>query len=97
MRSLPAVLLLALAAAPAAATSPVAEVICAPTPEMEARLSAQYGEVKKGLGMRDPEAVMEIWTSPRGSWTLVMAYAAGQSCIVAMGEDWADLAPADPA
>lgn len=86
------------AGAPAAASSPIAEVICAPREQMVARLKQQFGEQRQGAGLRDPETMMEVWSSPdRGTWTLVMAYADGRSCIVAMGEDWADLAPPDPA
>ena len=32
-----------------------------------------------------------------GDWTMVIAYASGTSCIVAMGEHWSVLAPQDPA
>ena len=38
--------------------------------------------------LRDPETVLEVWTSPQGRWTLVQSHANGQSCIVAMGENW---------
>ncbi|WP_302478001.1 hypothetical protein [Ruegeria arenilitoris] len=31
---------------------------------------------------------MEVWTSRSGAWTMVITYANGTSCIVAMGEDW---------
>lgn len=43
------------------------------------------------MGVRDPEQVMEVWTDPRGHWTMVVRYASGTSCIVAMGEDWITL------
>jgi hypothetical protein len=40
---------------------------------------------------------MELWSSARGDWTLVVSYATGLRCIVAMGEAWDSLAPPDPA
>ena len=51
------------------------------------------GEDRVLTGLRGPEQVMELWRSDRGDWTLVMRYASGQSCIVAMGEHLSQLAP----
>jgi hypothetical protein len=34
---------------------------------------------------------MEVWTDAHGDWTLVVRYAHGLSCIVAMGEHWQSL------
>jgi hypothetical protein len=72
--------------------SPIAEVVCAPSEEMQGRLERTQGVVRSAVGVRDPDQVMEVWTSPDGGrWALVVAYAAGTSCIVAMGEHWSDL------
>lgn len=90
--------LIALAAAPAAATSPIAEIICAPRGEMVQKLTRQFGETQAGVGIRGPESVMEVWTSPQsGDWTLVMSYTDGKSCIIAMGQNWESLQGMDPA
>ncbi|MEM9637104.1 MAG: hypothetical protein AAGA94_05610 [Pseudomonadota bacterium] len=40
---------------------------------------------------------MEVWTDRQGDWTMVVRYASGTSCIVAMGEHWTELDPHDPA
>ena len=82
---------------PAAAASPIAEVICAPTPALHARLTRQFGERQSASGLRGPDEVMEVWTDQQGDWTLVITYASGTSCIVAMGEHWASTNPPDPA
>ncbi|WP_172293530.1 hypothetical protein [Pseudoruegeria sp. HB172150] len=82
------VLLACLAAAPAKA-NPIPEIICAPTGTMYTRLSREYLAERRGTGMRAPDQIMEIWEAPStGEWTLLMTYANGRSCIVAMGEDW---------
>ena len=73
--------------------SPIAEIICAPTPEMEQRLALNFGASRTALGMRSHEQLMELWTAPHGDWVLVASYAAGKSCILAMGEDWQTLGP----
>ena len=73
---------------PLAAHTPIAEVICAPRAEMAQRLSQTYGARLAGQGVRNIEMVVEVWTTPRGDWTLVQSYAEGQACIIAMGEGW---------
>ena len=89
-------LALALPASQSAAASPIADVICEPTDRMTQRLTAQLHSRRQHMGLRGPEQVMEIWTDRRGDWTMVIAYASGQSCIVAMGEAWTDIAPTAP-
>lgn len=86
-----------LATLPAVAGSPIAEVLCAPRAEMVQWLSVQYGSRLAGMGMRNVEMVMEVWTDPRGDWTLVQSYTDGTSCILAMGEAWEMLPLPDPA
>ena len=89
---------LALSAGPAAASSPIAEVICDGRDAMEQRLSTRMRSTRQATGLRGPEQVMEVWTDPAGDWTLVVTYATGTSCIVAMGEAWQDMRqPRDPA
>ncbi|WP_101067323.1 hypothetical protein [Roseovarius salinarum] len=87
---------LALPAVPVPAASPIAEVICEPTPRMERKLRREFGETRVARGLRGVEQVMEVWTDARGDWTLVVRYASGTSCIVAMGEDWQGM-PETPA
>ncbi len=81
-------------ASPAFAGSPIAEILCEPRDRMEQRLSQTFIATRSALGVRSPDQVMEVWTDARGDWALVMRYANGQSCIVAMGEDWMTVVPA---
>ncbi|WHZ34232.1 hypothetical protein [Sagittula sp. MA-2] len=76
------------APAPAAAQSPIADIICAPTPQMEKRLASHRNITKAASGLRNPEEVLEVWTGAEGTWTMVIRYASGTSCIVAMGDAW---------
>lgn len=98
-RAVVSLAILGLSAVPAAAASPIAEVICAPSAELTDRLERQFGESLRAQGLRDRETMLEVWSSDRtGRWTLVMSYASGQSCIVAMGEHWDQIpVPQDPA
>ncbi|EIE52015.1 hypothetical protein AL036_14925 [Salipiger aestuarii] len=82
---------------PALAASPIAEVLCEPSPRMAHRMTSRFGASLASTGLRNPEEVVELWLDDRGDWTMIIAYASGTSCIVAMGEGWSDLSPRDPA
>ena len=82
----------------ALAASPVAEVLCEPTQVMRDRLTRRLGVTRAATGIRDREQIMEVWTDRQGDWTMVVTYASGTSCIVAMGEHWIEESPhRDPA
>lgn len=81
---------LLLLSGPAMAESPIAEVICLPRAELVQRLA---GAEVVGAGLRDAEAVLEVWARPSGDWTLVQTYANGVACILAMGEAWEAVVP----
>lgn len=83
-------ILLAALAGPAAAESPIAEVICVPREELLLRL--RNAELT-GTGLRYEDAILEVWAEPSGDWTLVQSYADGTACILAMGEDWEAIRP----
>ncbi|SFI52023.1 hypothetical protein [Celeribacter neptunius] len=73
----------------------IGEVLCGTEEEIHAKLTRQFGAVKAGEGLRDPDAMLEIWTNPKsGDWTLVQSYAGGRTCILAMGEYWEMITPA---
>ncbi len=74
----------------ALAETPLAEVICAPRSEIVSRL---HGATLSGSGLRDAEAVLEVWAKPSGDWVLVQSYANGTACILAMGEAWEATVP----
>lgn len=82
---------------PALATSPIADILCAPTHDLTQKLTHQYGEQRFARGTQGPDQVMEVWTDDRGDWTLVITYATGTSCIVAMGENWDRVQAENPA
>ncbi len=76
--------------APAMAETPIAEVICAPRAEIVERLQ---GATVSGSGLRDQDAVLEVWAKSSGDWVLVQSYANGTACILAMGEAWEAVTP----
>ncbi|MEO1679249.1 MAG: hypothetical protein AAFU80_13945 [Pseudomonadota bacterium] len=64
---------------------PIAQILCAPSAEMRDKLRGQFGADRIWQGLRSPDEVVELWEDERGDWTLVIAYANGNVCIVAMG------------
>ena len=83
-------ILLLIISGPAGAQTSIAEMICAPRAEILTRLA---GAKVAGAGLRDTEAVLEVWTKASGDWTLVQSYANGTACILAMGEAWEAVEP----
>ena len=81
-----------LIAVPASA-NPIADVICDTTLRMEKRLEETLRAERTASGMRSGAQIMEVWTDPEGDWALVMRYATGTSCIVAMGAHWEQNGP----
>ncbi|NOD62871.1 hypothetical protein GS646_05565 [Ruegeria sp. HKCCD4315] len=75
-------------ALPVQAQSPIAEILCEPTPRLHQKLKGQFRSERVATGIRGPEQIMEVWSNPRGDWTMVVTYATGTSCIVAMGDNW---------
>lgn len=65
------------------------DVICDDSSRMIKTLKETRGAKRQGMGLRDPETMLEVWVTVRnGDWVIVQNYANGTSCIVAMGEHW---------
>jgi hypothetical protein len=62
------------------------------------RLSTGYGESFTGGGLRNTEAIFEVWASEEaGTWTILMTLPSGQTCVMAAGTDWRGALPETPA
>ncbi|MDF0602342.1 hypothetical protein P1J78_16505 [Psychromarinibacter sp. C21-152] len=86
--ALPLAVLLAAPDLPALA-QPGDGVICAEREVIVARLREDFGEGPTGGGVMSRDQLMEIWSSPEtGSWTALMTFADGTSCIVGSGMNW---------
>jgi hypothetical protein len=75
--------------APVLAAAQMADVSCDDTARMAHTLTKVLGAERQGMGLRDPETMLEVWvTRGSGGWMIVQTYANGTSCIVALGEHW---------
>ena len=83
--------------APIFASAKMSDVSCDDSARMHTMLTEVLRAERQGMGLRDPETMLEVWVSPRdGEWMIVQNYANGTSCIVAMGEHW-EASLAEPA
>ncbi|MEM9248119.1 MAG: hypothetical protein AAGB05_05395 [Pseudomonadota bacterium] len=74
---------------PTLAQANMADVSCDDSARLLTKLTEVLGAERQGVGLRDPETMLEIWvTRSSGDWIIVQNYANGTSCIVAMGEHW---------
>lgn len=75
----------------------MSDVSCDDSVRMAETLTEVMGAKRQGMGLRDPETMLEVWVTARnGDWLIVQNYANGTSCIVAMGEHW-EVPRANPA
>lgn len=70
----------------AAQTAPQVDAVCFRHEELQANLARDYQERQSAYGRVGDDAIMEIYASDTGTWTLVMTDTAGNSCVVAAGD-----------
>ena len=46
------------------------------------------GEKPTSIGLTVRGQIMEIFTSPKGNWTIVITHPNGMSCVVSTGTNW---------
>jgi hypothetical protein len=64
---------------------------CAPRGEVVKVLNAKYQESQRALGLINEKAMMEVYISPAGTWTMVVTNEAGIACVLAAGEAWDEM------
>lgn len=70
---------------------------CAPRLDVLQRLAQTYGETRRGIGMAQQGAVMEVFASDdTGTWTITVTLPNGLTCLVAAGEAYETLDEALP-
>lgn len=56
-------------------------------------LAAKYKESAKALGIANQTNLVEIFTSEKGTWTIMVTQPTGKTCIIAAGSSWEDMKP----
>ena len=73
--------------APAASAQPV----CGSHGTVSDKLKESYAEAPVSMGVTLGGGVIEVYASPKGTWTLVITQPNGVSCLIAAGQDWEEL------
>ncbi len=66
----------------------LAEVPCAERGEIVKKLSDEYKEKAQAVGVINPNAVVEVFVSENGTWTIIATGTDGKSCVLSAGEGW---------
>ena len=64
------------------------EPTCAARSEVIDALKRQYNESQVGVGLTVEGAAVELLASKNGSWTILLSFPRGKSCLVIAGEQW---------
>ena len=54
-------------------------------------LNTKFKEARRVMGVVNAKAVMEIFMSQQGTWTVVVTDTSGTACIIAAGQDWQEV------
>jgi hypothetical protein len=67
---------------------------CASRDFVLTQLAERYGESRQGAGLAANGALVEVFASASGTWTMIVTTADQRTCLVASGQGWE--AHADP-
>lgn len=68
--------------------NPAPSTICGVRNEMVRALHDQFREEPQAVGQVDDQAVIEVFVSNTGTWTILATGTDGMSCLVASGDGW---------
>ena len=51
-------------------------------------LKKHFGEKRSAVGVTANGRLIEIMTGPQGSWTILVSYPGGPTCLILNGEGW---------
>jgi len=77
---------LAMLATPAMAQQQ--QMACGERTGLLEHLKDKFKESAAGVGMTGNGAVIELMTSESGSWSLILTFPSGRSCLMATGDGW---------
>ena len=82
---------LALFALPAQAQQGAQQAACGLRGDMVTKLSSQFGETRRGIGIGKKNRILEVFASEAtGTWTITVTLPDGRMCLVASGQAWED-------
>lgn len=61
---------------------------CGPRAEIVQKLGDEYKENQQAVGYVNETAVLEVFVSAKGTWTIIATGTDGNSCLLSAGKDW---------
>jgi hypothetical protein len=74
-----------------AATPAQAQMMCGQRAEIIQSIDQKYQERPSAFGLSGDKMMIELYTSEKGTWTMLMTRPGGVSCIMAVGQSWENL------
>ena len=68
-----------------------AQAMCGERRAIVATLDKTYSETPVSVGLASNGAIIEIFASPTGTFTIILTRPNGLTCVMAAGENWEDL------
>ncbi|TQV83575.1 hypothetical protein [Denitrobaculum tricleocarpae] len=87
------------AASAVTATASAQTISCGEREAILETLKERYHEGRTAFGITADGRLLEVFSGPSGSWTLLMTRPGGQSCLMSSGEGWRHIIeekPEDP-
>lgn len=73
------------------------ENVCGKRDDIVSRLESGYQEFNSAMGMSTNGGLVELYTSEKGTWTLMLTQPDGVSCLIAAGQNWESFGGMKPA
>ncbi len=67
--------------------------VCGDRDEIVSRLETGYQELTSGMGLASNGGLVELYTSKKGTWTLMVTQPSGVSCLIGAGDHWETIEP----
>ena len=65
-----------------------AQTLCGERQSFLSHLGKNYHEATTAMGLTSSGKVIEVLTSDKGTWTIIVTNPDGRSCLIAAGEEW---------
>lgn len=74
-------------------TASAAPHACAKRTDAVSHLATKYEEAPVAMGIANNGGVLEVLSSEKGSWTILVTMPNGVSCMLATGQSWEAVTP----
>jgi hypothetical protein len=68
--------------------SQAAAAMCGTHDSVKKLLVDRYEESSRGLGLVSDQGIVELYTSDKGTWSILMTTSEGRTCVIAAGHTW---------